>query len=216
MIKNPLFTIGHSTHTTKHFIALLQKHSVQVVCDVRSQPYSKYNSQFNKENVEKNLKQYGIAYLFLGMELGGRSEDPSYYANGKLQYKLLSKSSLFQKGLKRLIEGVENHNIALMCSESDPLMCHRTILVCRELCEKVSFFENHILHILPDASIQTHKEIERNLLEKLRISPDMLRSEKECIEEAYCRQAQKISYVKKEIKDSTVFLEESRSEDFLS
>ena len=56
-MKNTIFTIGHSTHTVTNFIELLNRYHIQVVCDVRSQPYSKYNKQFNQDSIKKNLKQ---------------------------------------------------------------------------------------------------------------------------------------------------------------
>ena len=213
MMKNTFFTIGHSIHAEERFIALLKQHSIQMVCDVRSQPYSKYNKQFNKEYIEKALEKHKIAYLFLGKELGGRSENSSYYINGKLQYNLLSKDSLFQRGLNRLIAEKKKHIVAVMCSESDPLKCHRTILICHELCRTINFPKDRIYHILSDGSLQSHKEIEKTLLEQFKISPDMLRDEKECIKEAYHRQAQKIAYSWKKDKEKTTVFKKDKTED---
>jgi len=71
-----LYTIGHSTHSIEDFINLLKMHSITALCDVRSQPYSQYNPQYNRENLQKDVKQAGIAYVFLGNELGPRSDDP--------------------------------------------------------------------------------------------------------------------------------------------
>jgi len=132
IMTNRVWTIGHSTHTAVDFIKLLNQHSVSLVCDVRSQPYSKYNSQFNKDSIKRALLKSEIEYLFLGEELGGRSKNTSYYnSKGKLQYHLLAQDPLFKKGLKKIITEVKRCNIALMCSEGDPLKGHRTILVCR-------------------------------------------------------------------------------------
>lgn len=204
MIQNKLFTVGHSTHEIQSFIELLEKYSIKTLCDVRSQPYSKYSSQFNKEFIEFHLKKIGISYLFFGRELGGRSEDPTCYIDGKLQYGFLSNSPLFQEGLDKLMVLIKTGNIALMCSEADPLICHRTILICRELCQTKGVSEDDIYHILPDATFQTHKQMEQHLLERLKISPDMLRSEEECIEEAYNRQAHKIAYIRKDMKRTAI------------
>ena len=204
MQNNKLFTVGHSTHEIQDFIGLLEKYSIKILCDVRSQPYSKYSSQFNKEFIELHLKNRGISYLFLGRELGGRSEDPAYYIDGKLEYGFLSNNPLFQEGLNKLMETKRKCNLAIMCSEADPLICHRTILVCRELCRTKGVSENDIYHILPNATFQTHKQIEQALLERLKISPDMLRSEEECLSEAYSRQAHKIAYIRKDMKRKTI------------
>ena len=197
-MKNIVFTIGHSTHTIIDFIKLLKQYSIPLVCDVRSQPYSKYNSQFNKDSVKKTLLGSRMEYLFLGEELGGRSKNTSCYNDkGKLQYHLLAQEPLFKKGLEKIIEEVKKRSIVLMCSEGDPLKCHRTILVCRQL-QKLHFLKNNIQHILSDGSLQSNTEMEKSLLDKFKIFPDMFRNEEECIAEAYNRQAQKIAYTHQE------------------
>ncbi len=90
-----VFTIGHSTHPVERFFELLKKHSITVLADVRSQPYSRANPQFNQEALQLSLQESGIKYVFLGMELGARSEDESCFDNGKVQYDRLSKTALF-------------------------------------------------------------------------------------------------------------------------
>jgi len=193
-MNNKFFTIGHSTHTIERFIGLLKQHSINAVCDVRSQPYSKYNPQFNREDLKEKLQKNGIAYVFLGKELGARSENPACYIDGKVQYNYLIDEPLFQQGIKRLRQGMEKYKIALMCAEKDPITCHRMILVCREMRPIVK----QIKHILSDGSIETNTEAENRLLNVLRIVPDMFKNKNECIEEAYDKQGQNIAYVDEE------------------
>lgn len=128
-----LYTIGHSTHDTETFIGLLNRHGVTAVGNIRSSPYSKYNPQFNRETIRDALRLHRIAYVYLGKELGPRSSDPSCYENGKVKYERIAQTELFQEGLRRLTEGMKRYRIALMCSEKDPMTCHRTILVCRHI-----------------------------------------------------------------------------------
>ena len=97
-----LYTIGHSTHPLVKFVELLNLHEIKAVCDVRSSPYSRYNPQFNRETIQAELKKHGIAYVYLGKELGPRSDDPGCYENGKVQYDRLAKTDLFQRGIKRV------------------------------------------------------------------------------------------------------------------
>ncbi|MBC6415465.1 MAG: DUF488 domain-containing protein [Bdellovibrionales bacterium] len=194
-MENIIFTIGHSTHKGADFIKLLKRYNISLVCDVRSQPYSKYNNQFNRENIKKVLIENKVDYLFLGEELGARSKNKSFYDKGKLQYQLLAQSYLFKKGLEKLIIKVEKERVVLMCSESDPLNCHRTILICRELYKRRAFSKNHIQHILSDGFLNSHTEIEKQLLKKFKLEqPDMFRSEESLIEEAYHQQEKKIAY----------------------
>ena len=139
-----IFTIGHSTHPLDKFIRLLERHDITAICDVRSSPYSQFNPQFNQQELKAGLQERGIKYVFLGEELGARSDDPSCYRDGKVQYDLLAKTELFKRGLERVCKGSEEYRIALMCAEKDPLECHRTILVSREL-NKEGLAVEHIL-----------------------------------------------------------------------
>jgi len=186
-----LYTIGHSTHSVEKFIELLLMHGITAVCDVRSQPYSKFNPQFNRENIQTDLKHASIAYVFLGKELGPRSDDPACYEDGKVQYHLLAATTIFQHGLERLKKGMDSHRIAVMCAEKDPLMCHRTILVCRHLRGE----DIEIKHILEDGSVERHVDCEKRLLRFLKIPPlQLFDSPEDLINRAYDIQSEKIAH----------------------
>jgi uncharacterized protein (DUF488 family) len=72
-----VYTIGHSNHPEEHFLGLLRQHAIQAVADVRSSPYSRYTPHFDRESLQKSLARAGIRYVFLGQELGARSDDPA-------------------------------------------------------------------------------------------------------------------------------------------
>lgn len=186
-----LFTIGHSTHATDYFVGLLKQHKVTAVCDVRSHPYSRHNPQYNKEQIASALKANNISYVFLGKELGARSDNPRCYVNGKLHYEKLINEPLFQQGLARLKHGMSQYSIALMCAEKDPITCHRVIFVTRQI--RLQFT---IKHILEYGRIESNAEAETRLQNRLHIYPDLVRTESQCIENAYDLQGQKIAYVK--------------------
>jgi uncharacterized protein (DUF488 family) len=188
-----VFTIGHSTHTLEYFLSLLTKHGIQAVGDVRSVPYSRRNPQFNREPLMQRLRGVGIAYDFLGKELGARSDNPGCYIDGKVRYDYLAKEPAFLQGLGRLRKGIESHRVALMCAERDPLTCHRTILVCRELRTQ----DLEIDHILADGAVETNAAAERRLTSMLNLRPDMFHSERDCIEQAYEKQGSRIAYTRR-------------------
>ena len=112
---------------------MLESQSISAIADVRSYPYSQYCPQFNKGDIEHFLKNNGIEYMFLGKELGARSDDDSCYIEGQAKYDLISESPAFQSGLEYIFQKIEQYRLALMCSEAEPLNCHRTILICRQL-----------------------------------------------------------------------------------
>lgn len=190
-----LYTIGHSTHTIDRFLGLLKMHEIEVVADVRSNPYSGYNPQFNREILRKELKKKDIAYVFLGRELGPQSEKPSCYIKGKVQYSLVAQTDLFKEGLARLRKGIQNYRIALMCAEKDPVTCHRMILICRAL-----RLENiDIKHILEEGNLESLAQSERRLIEVLKMPQlQLFETENDLIERAYDTQAEKIAFVRKE------------------
>lgn len=189
--QNIIYTVGHSTHPIAHFIALLRQHGIAAIADVRSSPYSRRNSQYNRETLREVLNDAGIGYVFLGEELGARSEDPTCYRDEKVDYDLLAETSLFRDGLLRLKSEQEKHRIALMCAEKEPLHCHRTILVARKLIEGGM----SVLHILADGSLETHDHVLLRLLDKLNIPvDDLFRSREEAINEAYRIQGEEIAY----------------------
>ena len=190
-----LFTIGHSVHTVEGFLELLKRRSINTLCDVRSSPYSRYSPQFNRESLKEDVLKQGIAYIYLGAELGPRSSDLSCYENGKVQYQRLAEKESFQQGLKRLRKGMETHRIALMCAEKDPLTCHRMLLICRQLHRE----DIQIRHILEDGSLEDNCDTERRLMKLLKIDPaDLFSSEEEQIRRAYDLQADKVAYILEE------------------
>lgn len=187
-----IFTIGHSTQSTEQFVQRLQDHGITAVADVRSTPYSRRNPQFNREELSQALKANGIRYVFLGKELGARSDDECCYREGKMQYSLLAKTDLFNSGIARVAEGAETYKIALMCAEKEPLECHRSILVARELVDR----GYNVQHILADSSLESHSDALSRLIALLGMgnTEDLFRSREMTLGEAYERQADRIAY----------------------
>ena len=174
---------------------MLQVHGITAVADVRSSPYSRYNPQFNKEALQTSLKNAGIAYVFLGKELGARSEDPTCCTDGKARFDLIAKSQTFTDGLQRLCKGMKTHRISLMCAEKDPMTCHRAILVCRHLRSPAV----DIQHILEDGTLEPNPRTERRLMRLLNIQENNLfATHEELIEKAYDLQGQRIAYQEKQ------------------
>ncbi|WP_411822461.1 DUF488 family protein [Leptospira sp. 'Mane'] len=188
-MENSLFTVGHSNHTIEHFKSILIRHQIDVICDVRSNPYSKYNPQFNKEFLKNELKKSNIKYLFLGKELGARSDKKKYYINNKVKYSLLVKDPLFKIGIKRLEDGMKQYKIALMCAEKDPITCHRMILIIREIREKSS-----IQHILENGTLENNSEAESRLMNLHGLEINLFQQNNQLVEQAYDLQADKIAY----------------------
>ncbi len=197
-MERQVFTIGHSNHEFAQLLALLHQHGITAVGDVRSQPYSRRYPQFSREPLEKALKEAGIAYVFLGKELGARSDDPACYENGSVRYERLAKTALFQSGLDRVERGMEVYRLALLCAEKEPLHCHRFALVSRELARRGV----PIVHILEDGRLELHEQTVGRMLRSLHLTePDLFRTHDEIIATAYQMHGDKIAYVREEKED---------------
>lgn len=201
MTRPHVLTIGHSTHTIEQFCDLLLTHDVTAIADVRSAPYSRYQPDFNRELLHQSLTNRDIAYVFLGMELGARPNDPSLYEDGRVQFRRLADTELFHAGLDRVLQGAQRYRLALMCAEKEPLDCHRTLLVGRELEARGA----ELSHIHADGRIETSATAMSRLLALLKLpEEDLFRKRDEMVAEACLQQAKRIAYVDRELRAASI------------
>jgi len=160
MDKYRLYSIGHSSQSLEDFLNLLAVHGVNCVIDVRSIPASKYSPQFNQESLKYFLKSHEVQYLYFGDEFGARRTD-CLDENEQVDFEKAVETPLFKKGVERVMKGLEKgFRIAFMCSEADPLECHRFSLVSRY------FYERGIdvQHIMKDASLVSQADLEKEMI----------------------------------------------------
>jgi uncharacterized protein (DUF488 family) len=132
-----LFTIGHSNLDMSELLGVLIRHEIHMVCDVRSRPGSFRFPQFNREPLMAQLASAKIIYQFFGDQFGGRPLDSRYYRpDGLVDYAARRKAPDFEEAMDRLLGGVRNQNVVLMCAEEDPLHCHRFMLICPALVQR--------------------------------------------------------------------------------
>lgn len=193
-----VLTVGHSNHSPDVFINLLVRHGVDEVIDVRSAPYSRYTPQFNYEGIQRMLDDIGIGYTYLGGELGGRPADRSCYdADGRVQYDRVAATDAFDDALRRVMRAADENRPVLLCTEKEPLECHRTLLVARALADR----EVDVAHVHSDGSLESFDDSINRLLHLHKLPPhgDMFRSRSEVVAEALARQAGKFAYVTTEL-----------------
>ena len=136
--KEPIFSIGHGSRTNGDFLKLLKDFGIEYLIDVRSQPYSKFNPQFNQSELKFFLEENNIKYVFMGDQLGGRPDKSKYRIcyneNDTVDYETVRTQEFFVQGLERLKTAYgKNVRVVMMCSESKPCECHRSKLIGREL-----------------------------------------------------------------------------------
>ena len=193
-----VYTVGYSGFKLDEFIATLQASQISLVVDVRSQPYSQWFVDYNKDKLERTLKQVGIYYRNYAEAFGARQENRSYYSNdGYLDFEKFAKSPLFLHGFEKLVKSMkQNYRFTLMCAEKDPFHCHRTILVSRAFHEA----GYNVVHLMPNNVTITQEEIEKRLLEtyfpnrnQITLFSESL-NEEECLIEAYRKRNSEIGY----------------------
>lgn len=151
-----LYTIGHSNHSEEKFLDLVTRHGIEVLVDVRSQPFSRYNPQFNDGNLASALKAAGVRYLFMGDQLGGRpGKEELLDTAGHAMYHLMAESPTFLEGIEQLERDIVKNRVAIMCSEENPAICHRHLLVTRVISRR----DIDVLHIRGDGRMETEQQV---------------------------------------------------------
>jgi uncharacterized protein (DUF488 family) len=156
-----VFSIGHSNHDLAALVGLLREAGVAAVADVRSYPYSRRSPQFNRPDLERALRPLGMSYLFLGDRLGGRPDEHALYDDeGRVDYERVRATPAFVGGLDSLLREAGRCPVAMLCSEADPLDCHRGLMITPALIERGLA----PLHIHRDGRIETTAALEERLL----------------------------------------------------
>lgn len=137
-----IFTIGHSNQTAEQFVALLRRHGVRLLADVRSAPASRFAPQFNRAALMRSLQDAGIDYRWFGQALGGKPRAPE---------------AVFGAGIAELLRAAETQSTAIMCAERDPRVCHRTHLVTPALLKNGAA----VTHILGDGTLLAHDALQQ-------------------------------------------------------
>lgn len=177
---NTIYTIGHSNQTLDSFMAKLQTNLIDTVVSVRSIGHSSYCPQFNNESLYESLGKAGISYFDAGDTLGGRQgvqevlrkggyvdlkaveSSPLFDENGRVDWEAVRRTEPFAKSVDSVISLMEEgHMVALMCSEGDPLDCHRLGMLAREFSDRG--FE--VRNILRNGHVESLAETEYRMVE---------------------------------------------------
>lgn len=187
-----VFTIGHSNHDWERFGSLLDRFGVTAIADVRSTPVSGRSPHFSQDELVPKLRDRGIAYVFLGRELGGRPASRALFHDGIADYDKMARLPDFEAGLTRVVAGAAQYRLALMCSEQDPMDCHRCLLVGRRLKERRVCID----HILADGTSLTQDAVEDWLLGQAGAATvdDLFFSRSQQIDNAYLARSRKVAF----------------------
>src|SRR5205807_4582797 len=133
-------------------------------------PFSRYNPHTNGPQLTAALRSVGIAYVFLGEQLGGRPAPRELYDEDRVDYERVRRTDFFREGLDRLIRGCDRHVVVMMCGEEDPLDCHRGLMITPALGE-AGIFPGHLRR---DGRIETTAEMEQRLLALTKVGEGLI------------------------------------------
>ena len=159
-----IYALGHSNYPFDKFIEILKKYNINCIVDIRAIPYSKYNTQYNKEFFQSNLKRLGYTYIYMADEFGAkRKTRESYNSEGYADFEKVIFEDSFKKGIERLKIGCKKgYRIVLLGAMQDAIRCPRAILVGRQLI-KEGFNVKYIMH---EGDLKSQTDLEELLLEK--------------------------------------------------
>jgi uncharacterized protein (DUF488 family) len=158
-VKGTITTVGHSNHEPDVFVRLLKSAGIELVVDIRSQPYSAYSPQFGSRALKRFLEESHIGYRH-EPALGGRPDDPAMYDSaGHVLYGRIAISESFLAAIVRLEGLADCTQVAIMCSEENPDECHRRLLVARVLERR----GDRVRHLRGDGTMQTEDELPATL-----------------------------------------------------
>lgn len=151
-----IFTIGHSTRSREELIGLMREYGITRLVDVRTVPRSRYNPQFNREELSAALPAGGIMYLHMPGLGGLRKTAPDSinlaWDNACFRgYADYMQTAEFAENLQALIEQAGRGKTAVMCAEAVPWRCHRSLIADALLVRNIA-----VEHILSAGSHRLH------------------------------------------------------------
>jgi uncharacterized protein (DUF488 family) len=128
-----ILTVGHSNRSLEDFVGLLQAHGVRGLVDVRTIPRSAHNPQFNRETLPVELKKAGLAYEHMpglgGLRHSTRDSQNTGWRNASFRgFADYMQTAAFEAALQELISRAKRGLWAIMCAESVPWRCHRSLI----------------------------------------------------------------------------------------
>lgn len=126
----PILTAGYGNRGFEAFAALMKRHDITHVVDVRSVPQSSYWEDFRRPRLERILPEAGLRYVYMGDTLGGIEDSPVLCKDpDAVELDPLFDDPKLHRGLDRLIEAAQTRTVCLMCGCLRPHRCHRSRLV---------------------------------------------------------------------------------------
>ena len=138
-MNNRLFTIGYAGKSLDEFLKCLKKYNINYLLDIRSEPHSKIFSEYDKDRLSAFLSKHNIRYVSYGEFFGARRKENDVYHHTyniegveqeQVFFNKVYGTNSFKNGVKKVLRTMSlGWNICFMCSEKEPVNCHRFWMV---------------------------------------------------------------------------------------
>ena len=152
-----VLTVGHSNHPLDRFLALLVRHGVEALVDIRRFPGSRKHPHFHRDSLAAALPKSGVEYHWLEA-LGGRrhkqrdeSPNSGLENQGFRNYADHMHTDEFKEAVKTLLEVARRKRTAIMCAEGLFWQCHRRLVSDFLVANGVT-----VQHIMPAGELRPH------------------------------------------------------------
>ena len=151
-----LYTVGHGNRKLEELVALLKEAGVDTLVDVRAQPRSRHNPQFNDDSLRLTCENAGIVYHWAGRQLGGmrtpRPDSPHAALDENLRgFADHMDTDAFQKGASQLQHLAARGVCAMLCAERDPAHCHRSLIA-----DYLTLQGGRVVHLIDPGETREH------------------------------------------------------------
>ncbi len=124
-----VYTMGYGGRSAPSLVRLLKEHGVDVVCDVRFSPRSRFTPWANyyvvkgSGPIKRLIEEAGLEYRWVGDLLGNpQPKDPSLAHFKALMRREAGRRTAALRALAR------RRRVCLLCASKDPARCHRRII----------------------------------------------------------------------------------------
>lgn len=132
VMSHGIVSAGYEGRNIEEFVAELGRMGVRTVADVRLNAISRKRG-FSKGKLREALAEAGIEYRHL-RDLGNAKDNRQPFWDGRVEegrrvFRRSLESEAAESCLEELGELARDHVVAVLCFESDALLCHRQVII---------------------------------------------------------------------------------------
>lgn len=134
-----IYTAGYSSfEDINSFITAVKQEGIDIVVDVRSNPYSRVFQDFNVNKLRATVEDNGLMYVYMGDKLGGAIVKKEVL-KGITHVSDILENKDFRYGMRQLFKLSRNYTTLILCAERLPTECHRFLAIGFLFKEKAGF-----------------------------------------------------------------------------